>query len=399
MPKRLVLGYVGAAAVVLIVVGFLKVTTAPVAGQAAPSTSAVLKTAWGDADLQGIWNPVYSVPLQRPDRYGDREFFTDQERTEIDQKRAGLLRRDTRAQVGTEKDVAGAYNSVFTSFRYTGRRTSMIVDPPDGKIPPLTPQAQAQAKLEREYRLALLQATETCKTNDRGNACAGWQYGPPSPKWDEITPFYNTGALSRHDNVEDGSLSDRCMSALWPDFAGYRRIVQTPGGITMFVDTLQGQGWQRNIVMNGAPHLPQTIRQWHGDSRGRWDGNSLVVDVTNFSPKTSFMGSRENLHLVERWTRLDANTLEYAVTIEDLTVWTKPWTVKVEFAKQDDQANRFYTEPRCFEGNYAFPGMLLGARAADLAFAEGRGPHPATRDNATCDTGDAGEDPLGRPGG
>ena len=150
MPKRLMLGFVGAAAVLLIVVGFLKVTTAAVAGQAAPSTSAALKTAWGDPDLQGIWNPVYSVPLQRPDRFGDREFFTDQERAEIDQKRAGLLRRDTRAQIGTEKDVAGAYNSVFTSFRYTGRRTSMIVDPPNGKIPPLTPQAQAQAKLERE---------------------------------------------------------------------------------------------------------------------------------------------------------------------------------------------------------------------------------------------------------
>ena len=142
----------------------------------------------------------------------------------------------------------------------------------------------------------------------------------------------------------------------------------------MFVDTLQGQGWQRNIVMNGTPHLPPSIRQWHGDSRGHWEGNSLVVDVTNFSPKSNFQGSRENLHLIERWTRLDPNTLEYAVTIEDPTVWTKPWTVKVEFAKQDDTANRFYTEPRCFEGNYGFPSMLLGARAADIAYAEGPRP-------------------------
>jgi hypothetical protein len=151
--------------------------------------------------------------------------------------------------------------------------------------------------------------------------------------------------------------------------------------------------------MNGAAHLPQSIRQWHGDSRGHWEGNSLVVDVTNFSPKSNFQGSHENLHLVERWTRLDANTLEYAVTIEDPTVWTKPWTVKEEFARQDEKANRFYTEPRCFEGNYGFPALLLGARAADLAYSEGRGPHPATKDNSTCDTGDAGDDPLAGGGG
>jgi len=388
---------IGGLAVILVVFGLFKFTAVPVEGQGAASTA--LKTAWGEPDLQGIWNPVYNTPLQRPTRFGDREFFTDQERAELDQTRSGLLRRDSRSQTGTEKDVAGAYNAVFQSIRYAGRRTSMIVDPPNGRIPPLTPQAQAQAKIDREYRLALLQATETCKNKDRGATCSDWAYGPPSPKWDEIPPFYNTGRLNRHDNVEDGSLSDRCMSAVWPDFAGYRRIVQTPGGISMFVDTLQGQGWQRNIVMNGAPHLPQAIRQWHGDSRGHWEGNSLVVDVTNFSPKSNFQGSHENLHLVERWTRVDADTLEYAVTIEDPTVWTKPWTVKVEFAKQDDQANRFYTEPRCFEGNYGFPAMLLGARAADIVYAEGRGPHPATKDNSTCDTGDAGDDPLAGGGG
>jgi hypothetical protein len=388
-----VFGFVGAAAVIVVVVGLLKLTVVPVAGQAPSSTA--LKTAWGDPDLQGIWNVVYNVPLQRPARFGDREFFTDQERADIDQTRATLLRRDSRAQTGTEKDVAGAYNAVFQSIRFAGRRTSLIVDPPNGRIPPLTPEAQARAKVDREYRLALLQATDTCKNKDRGATCSDWPYGPPSPRWDEIPPFYNTGRLSRHDNVEDGSLSDRCMSAVWPDFAGYRRIVQTPGGgITMFVDTLQGQGWQRNIVMNGSPHMPSSIRQWHGDARGRWEGNSLVVDVTNFSPKSNFQQSRENLHLVERWTRLDPNTLEFAVTIEDPTVWTKPWTVKVEFAKQEEAANRFYTEPRCYEGNYGFPSMLLGARAADIAYAEGRGPHPATKDNSTCDGGDAGDDPL-----
>jgi len=137
--------------------------------------------------------------------------------------------------------------------------------------------------------------------------------------------------------------------------------------------------------------LPASIRQWFGDSRGHWEGNTLVIDVTNFSPKTDILGSRENLHLVERWTRTGPASLEYVVTVEDPTVWTRPWTVKQEFGKQSDQENRLYTEPRCVEGNYGLPGILRGARVGELAFAEGRGPHPATKDLAT---GFAEEDPL-----
>ena len=109
---------------------------------------------------------------------------------------------------------------------------------------------------------------------------------------------------------------------------------------------------------------------------------------------SSGIGARENLHLVERWTRLDAKTLEYAVTIEDPTVWTKPWTVKQELVKQDEQANRIYYEPRCLEGNYGLPSLLLGTRREEAAFAEGRGADPATKDRATCFGGDSGEDPL-----
>jgi hypothetical protein len=168
-------------------------------------------------------------------------------------------------------------------------------------------------------------------------------------------------------------------------FAGgsFRRIVQTPGGISIFYDVGQGQGWQRNIVMTESAHLPASIRQWYGDSRGRWEGDTLVIDVTNFSPKTDYQGSRENLHLVERWTRTGPSTLEYAVTIEDSTVWTRPWTVKQEFTKQSEQENRIYYEPRCLEGNYAFPSLLHAARIADLDFALGRGPDPATKDNVS----------------
>jgi hypothetical protein len=159
--------------------------------------------------------------------------------------------------------------------------------------------------------------------------------------------------------------------------------VQTPGGISMFYDVGQGQGWQRNIVMDGRPHLPANIRQWFGDSRGRWEGDTLVIDVTNFSPKTDVFGSRENLHLVERWTRTGAKTLAYEVTIKDPTVWTRPWTVKQEFSQQSNEENRFYPEPRCVEGNYGLPGLLHGRRVEDAAFAQGRGPDPASKDSVT----------------
>ena len=168
------------------------------------------------------------------------------------------------------------------------------------------------------------------------------------------------------------------MGAQLPDVSGFRRIVQSPGSVSIFYDVGQGQGWQRTIPMSGSPHLPPHVHRWWGDSRGRWEGNTLVVDVTNFSPKTDFQGSRENLHLIERWTRTDANTIEYAVTIEDPTTWTKPWTVKLEMTRQNDEANRIYYEPRCHEGNFGMVALLAGARADERAFAQGKGPDPAT---------------------
>ena len=376
------------AAVALGVIVLLRLAPVHVAGQAQTATpeagaadaGPAPTTPWGEPDLQGIWTDEFQTPLERP-AYANAELFTDAERAELDQQRAALPRRDARAEPGTERDVRGAYNAVFESIRPTGQRTSLVVDPPDGRVPPLTAEAQNRSDTQREYRLALLQATATCKNQEP--ACAGWQYGPPSPQRAEPPPFYNTGRLNRNDGPEDRSLSERCMGAGLPDFSGYRRIVQSPGAVAIFYDVGQGQGWQRNIPVNGSSHLPSHVRQRFGDSRGRWEGETLVVDVTNFSPKRDFRGARENLHLVERWTRLSANTLEYVVTIEDPTTWTGPWTVRQELTMQDGQANRIYYEPRCHEGNYGLPGQLVGSRAEEKAFAEGRGPDPATRDNAT----------------
>jgi hypothetical protein len=245
----------------------------------------------------------------------------------------------------------------------------------------MTPEVQKRIAAEREYRLALLQATVTCKNQDP--ACRGGKYGPPSPRRAESPPRYSTGNINRVDNPEDRSMSERCMSALLPDFTGYRRIVQSPGSVAIFYDVGQGQGWQRTSPVDGSSHLPSQVRQFFGDSRGRWEGNTLVVDVTNFTPKSDFMGSRESLHLTERWTRTGPNTLEYVVTIDDPTTWTKPWTVKQEYTRQNEQLNRIYYEPRCHEGNYGLLSLLAGGRAAEKAFSEGRGPDPATIDNAT----------------
>jgi hypothetical protein len=358
-------------------------------------TAAALKTPWGEPDLQGIWTDETDTPLQRSPKYANQEFFTEAQRAELDKERAALLGRDKRGERGTELDVAGAYNAEFASIKHTGARTSRVVDPPNGRIPPLTREAEKIAAVDRDFRLALLQSTETCRS--KSVACSGGKYGPtPSPRRAELPPRYNTARMNRHDAPEDGALADRCLTSGLPELGGFRRIVQTPGGISIFYDVGQGQGWQRNIVMNGSPHLPAAIRQWFGDSRGHWEGDTLVIDVTNFSPKYDFRASRENLHVVERWTRTGPTTLEYVVTIEDPTVWTLPWSTKQEFTKQSDQENRIYYEPRCVEGNMGFPAMMRAARIEDLAFAQGRGPDPATRDDSMATSG-VEDDPLEIP--
>ena len=361
----------------------------------AQSSTSSLKTPWGEPDLQGIWTDEFDTPLQRSPRYANQEFFSDQQRADLDKERAAILTR-----FANEREINGAYNAAtFFSTKRTGARTSKIVDPPNGHFPPLTAEAQKRFAAERDYRLALVRSTDTCKNKLPG--CAGGTYDPiPSPRRAEAPPRYNTARMNRNDGPEDSALPERCLTAGLPEFGGatgsFRRIVQTPAGITMFYDVGQGQGWQRNIIMDGRPHLPASIRQWFGDSRGRWEGDTLVIDVTNFSPKTEVFGGRENLHLTERWTRTGPRTLAYEATVEDPTVWTRPWTVKQELSLQSNEENRFYTEPRCHEGNYGLPGLLHGRRVEDAAFAQGRGPDPATKDNVTgsLTLGEVPVDPL-----
>jgi hypothetical protein len=372
---------------------------AVISGPATPTSAQApsLKTPWGEPDLQGIWTVETDTPFQRSPKYANQEFFTPGQREEFDRQRIALRGRDNRGERGSERDVSGAYNNVFGALKRTGARTSLVVDPPDGRIPPMTPQAQKIAATDRDFRNTLMRATQTCKLKLPG--CAGGAYDPTPAvaQRDAQPPRFNTARMNRHDRPEDGALADRCLTIGLPEFGAgngggsFRRIVQTPGGIAIAYDVGQGQGWQRSIVMNGSPHLPANIRQWFGDSRGHFEGDTLVIDVTNFSPKTDYRGARENLHLTERWTRTSETTLDYAATVEDPSVWTRPWTVKQEFTRQSEVENRIYYEPRCVEGNIGFPSMMKAARQEDREFAQGRGPDPLLKDNAS---GFAEPDPL-----
>src|SRR5438132_9386739 len=270
--------------------------TPTVAAKAAPE----MKTPWGEPDLQGIWSRDIDIPLQRPTRYGDREFLTDEERAELDRRIADIVSRDStdnRRARRTERDVNAEFvQAPFTMHLPVGRRTSLIIDPPNGRIPPPTPEAQKARAVLRQFQLALLEPTSACKEQLPG--CAGGKYGPVSPRRNETPPMYLSsgggGSINRADGPEDRSLSERCLGGTLPDFGswigGFSRIVQTPGEVSILYDMNAGQGRYRQIPTKTASHLPANVRQWWGDSRSHWESNTLVVDVTNFSPKSDFQG-------------------------------------------------------------------------------------------------------------
>ncbi len=372
--RRRLLESLGATTVFTTLMVLLQLTTVPVVGQA-PSA-----TAWGHPNLEGIWLDVYATPFERAPELGAREFATPEERAALDQARMGNAGRDRRGPPGSPQDVSGAYNAVYTSVKPAGPRTSLVVDPPNGRIPDLTPEAQREDEVRRQWRVMLMRNTPTCEQD--APACEGGQFGPPSPRRFDVPSFYNTLRMNRHDGPEDQSLGDRCMLGATPDFNGFRRIVQGGESIAIGYDTGQGQGFQRVVYLSGS-HPASQIRLRHGDSRGRWEGDSLVIETTNFSPKFPYRGSGENRKLVERYTRVDEDTLEYELTIEDRTVWVAPWTVRQELKRQSDEQNRIYYEPRCHEGNYGLAAMFIGARVREQEFTAGGGPNPFSLDTTT----------------
>ena len=330
------------------------------------------KTSWGEPDLQGIWSGETLTPLERPAKFAGKPVLTPAEAQALEQEVASRPGRDDRSKKGTEKDVAQAYNQhwLAPATKLADGRTALIVDPADGKVPAMTPQAQARATAMREYLEALLQGT------------SGGKPGPISPRRQEPPPFYNIARMNRSDGPEDRQNSERCFGATMPIYGAVARIVQSPGTVGIYYDSGQGQGVIRSIPVDGSPHLPSKIRLLHGDSRASWDGNTLVIDTTNFTQKMDFRGSRENLHLVERLTRVADGRITYRVTVEDPTTWTRPWTFEVPWERMPEKLNQVF-ESTCHEGNYGLLGMMANTRAAERLFREGKGPNPALQDNAT----------------
>ena len=360
------------------------------------TTGTALKTPWGEPDLQGTWSNVAVVPFERPKQFGERQFLTEAEHQKaVDAllKRDEQPGRDSRESQGkdirgTEKDVARAYNEHWFGDKPTqmSYRTSQIIDPPDGRMPAYTPEAQERIEKTKEYLEALLQGT------------SGGKPGPISPLRYQPPPDYNLDRMNRADGPEDRSVEERCFldhlpivlgaGPLTPDgrpvgnFAGVIRIVESPDAVDFYYDVGQGSGFNRVVPITNRAHLPKDVRQYWGDSIAHWDGDTLVVDVTNFSHETDFRGSRENLHLIERYQRVDPRTLRITITAEDPTTWVKPFTFVQELTKNADKPNMVY-EGGCHEGNYALQDMLINTRAAEKLFSEGKGPDPAREDNAT----------------
>jgi hypothetical protein len=298
----------------------------PLTAQKSAVAAKQWKTPWGDPDLQGSWSNATTTPLQRPAKYEGREFLTKEEIAA--QNKQTSVATDKRDKAGTPEDVNGAYNGFWWERGWSDGRTSLVYDPPDGRIPPLTPAGKAR-KAEQDRRAQ----------SNEGELGAGPYNGP-----------------------EDVELYTRCIirAALPRVPTGYDNnyeIVQTPG----YVAILQEQMHETRVIpLNGSSHLDSGVRQWLGDSRGHWEGNTLVVETTNFSDQASFEGSTKNMLLVERWTRAADDRLDYRFTVEDPATWTRPWSAAVAWTK----TGNLY-EYACHEDNYGLYGILAGARAQE----------------------------------
>jgi len=295
---------------------------------AAQPSSKTPRTTDGPPDLQGVWNFSTITPLERSAEFAGREFMTDAEAKQFEARIAQQSNRDNRSD-NPDADVASAYNEFWWDrgnkvARVNGKaRTSLIVSPPDGRIPALTADGQARAAARAEAR-----------------------------------------RLHPADGPEDRSLGERCLlfNAGPPMLSGpynnYVQILQTRDHVVILNEMIHDA---RIVPLDGRPHLPAAITSWLGDSRGHWDGNTLVVETTNFTAKTNVRGSGEKLRLVERFTRAGADTLLYEFTVNDPASFTQEWTAVLPMARTSD---RIY-EYACHEGNYAMTGILRGARSAE----------------------------------
>jgi hypothetical protein len=330
--------------VVAIVVGF---GVRPSIDAQAPSSSGKQGSgqAWnppltsdGHPDLQGVWEFSTITPLERPAALGDKGTFTDAEAATFEREENRRLNRDLidPAKGGAQYPPGGVVP--YNEFWYDrgrnvvgSKRTSLIVDPPDGRLPALTPaarqKADARTAADRDDQLGRGPASSWEDRNVAERCILGFNAGPP------MTP----GAYNNN-----------------------LQIFQTSGYVVLLNEMVHDA---RIVPVGGAVHLSAALRQWKGDSRGRWEGKTLIVDTINFYGETSLRGSSSNLHLVERFTRTGPDTLLYEFTVQDPTTWTKSWTAQVPMRKSTEVLYEY----ACHEGNSGMAGILAGARAMEKA--------------------------------
>ena len=307
------------------------------AAPAAAQTSKVPKTAWGKPDLTGLWDFRTITPLERPANMADKEFLTPAEAAKLEQetieRNAEIDSRPAeRTSAGGNVDrrqdgTPGFYNNFWLDggTKPVGSlRTSLVVDPTNGKLPPMTPAAQKRAEERRAY-------------------------------------------LKEHpaDGPEDRSSSDRCIVGFnaGPPLSpgGYNQnmqVVQTKDSVILVTEMVHSA---RVVYLDGRPPLNVKIRNWSGDARGHWEGDTLVVETTNFRPDRGWRGTSGNMKLIERLTRVDANTLEYKYTVIDPDTWTAPWTAAIPLRLADQPSYEY----ACHEGNHSMQGILSGQRTED----------------------------------
>jgi hypothetical protein len=318
--------------IVLLALGLAALIAVPGAtGQSSSAKGA--KKAWtpsktpdGQPDIQGFWTYATLTPLERPSELAGQASFTEQEAAEFERQTRQRVSTDRR-DGGGEADVGRSYNEFWRDRgKVQAGRTSLVVDPPDGRLPAFT----AEGKRLEDARVRA-------------------RSGPPA-------------------GPEDRNLWERCITRGLPmipsSYNNNFQVIQVPGYVVILSEMIHDA---RIIPLDSRPHLPQNVRTWMGDSRGRWEGNTLVVDTTNFSDKTSVRGSSEALHLIERFTRTDAETMQYEFTVEDPKAFTRPWKATVPVARTSEQVYEY----ACHEGNYALADILAGARAEEKKAAAG----------------------------
>jgi len=305
-----------------------------------PGSYTAPRNAFGQPDLEAVWTNDSITPLQRPAAWANKTTLTDAELEQLQQASRQLEESGDAlfgdelildALEGKQKPAShdtqtGNYNSFWLPGRSIDHRTSLIIDPPDGRIPPETAEAKARRAAQAEQR-----------------------------------------RLHPADRPEDRGLSERCITFGVPRFqAAYSsvyQIVQSPTHVVFSMETIHDA---RVIPLDGRKPLPGSMPQWLGDSRGHWEGETLVVDTRGFSPKANLMGSSSGLHLVERFTRVADDTLQYDATLSDPATWTKPWTARVLFKR----TNEPLLEYACHEGNVGLLGILSGARKQEAEAAK-----------------------------